>query len=35
MYLQQITKKSLRPFDDKREYNSNIASRPWGGLWMV
>ena len=32
MYLQQITKKSLSPFDDKREYISNIESRPWGGL---
>ena len=32
MYLQQITKKSLSPFDDKREYIKNIQSRAWGGL---
>ena len=32
MYLQQITKKSLSPFDDKREYINEIYSRPWGGL---
>ena len=32
MYLQQITKKSLSPFDDKREYINNIQSRSWGGL---
>ena len=32
MYLQQITKKSLNPFDDKRKYINNIESTPWGGL---
>ena len=32
MYLQQITKKSLSPFDDKRKYINNIQSIPWGGL---
>ena len=32
MYLQQITKKSLSPFDDKRKYINNIVSTPWGGL---
>ena len=32
MYLQQITKKSLCPFDDKRLYINNIQSRAWGGL---
>ena len=32
MYLQQITKKSLSPFDDKREYINKTESRPWGGL---
>ena len=29
-YLQQITKKSLSPFDDKREYINEIESKPWG-----
>ena len=29
MYLQQITKKSLSPFDDKRKYINNIQSTPW------
>ena len=29
MYLQQITKKSLSPFDDKRKYIDNIQSIPW------
>ena len=29
MYLQQITKKSLCPFDDKRKYINNIQSIPW------
>ena len=29
MYLQQITKKSLSPFDDKRKYINNIQSIPW------
>ena len=32
MYLQQITKKSLSPFDDKRKYINNIVNVPWGGL---
>ena len=32
MYLQQITKKSLNPFDDKREYINETENRPWGGL---
>ena len=32
MYLQQITKKSLSPFDDKRKYINNIQSIAWGGL---
>ena len=32
MFIQKITKKSLSPFDDKREYINNIESRPWGGL---
>ena len=32
MYLQQITKKTLSPFDDKREYINETKSRPWGGL---
>ena len=29
MFLQQITKKSLSPFDDKRKYINNIQSIPW------
>ena len=29
MYLQQITKKSLSPFDDIRKYINNIQSMPW------
>ena len=29
MYLQQITKKSLSVFDDKRKYINNIQSMPW------
>ena len=29
MFLQQITKKSLSPFDDKRKYINNIQSTPW------
>ena len=29
MYLQQITKKSLSPFDVKRKYIINIQSIPW------
>ena len=29
MYLQQLTKKSLNPFDDKRCYINNIESTPW------
>ena len=29
MYLQQITKKPLSPFDDKRKYINNIQSIPW------
>ena len=32
MYLQQITKKSLSPFDDKRQCINETQSRPWGGL---
>ena len=38
MFLQQITKKSLSPFDDKRplddkrKYINEIESKPWGGL---
>ena len=35
MFLQEITKKSLSPFDDKREYINNIESRPWGGLKLL
>ena len=30
MFLQQITKKSLSVFDDKRKYINNIQSIPWG-----
>ena len=30
MFLQQITKKPLSPFDDKRKYINNIQSIPWG-----
>ena len=29
MFLRQITKKSLSPFDDKRKYINNIQSIPW------
>ena len=29
MFLQEITKKSLCPFDDKRKYYNNIESIPW------
>ena len=32
IYLQQITKKSMSLFDDKREYINETKSRPWGGL---
>ena len=32
IFLQQITQKTLSPFDDKGEYISNVESRPWGGL---
>ena len=32
MFLQQITKKSLSVFDDKRNYINNNKNIPWGGI---
>ena len=32
MFQEKITKKSLSPFDDKRECRDKIISKPWSGL---
>ena len=32
MYLQEITEKSLSPFDDKQDYIDETKSKPCGGF---
>ena len=33
MYLQEMKKSTLSPFDDKRCYETSIESKPW--VWRI